>query len=138
MTTESPNLPKLTGDISIPAAILIVFAALAVVGVGIYYLDSTGRGLPDYKAPKVTATTGQSTALVECRNAVRSDLKNPRSANFKGILDSPLNDVTSLGSRRFRITSWVEAQNGFGATIRRTFSCTVNMASRNIENLLII
>lgn len=128
MTDSSKNL-KPNGEISIRTAFMIIVGILGIIGIAMYS--------PDNKAKK-PAKTGPSTALTQCRNAVRADLKNPRSANFKGVFDSPLNDVTSLGSRRFRITSWVEAQNGFGATIRRTFSCTVNMASRNIENLLII
>jgi len=52
---------------------------------------------------------------------VEGRLKSPSTAEFPGIFDGKLDHVTSLGNHTYRIVSYVDAQNGFGAQIRTRF-----------------
>ena len=53
------------------------------------------------------------------------------------MFDSPLSDVSPLGRGRFRVRSWVDAQNSFGAMIRSRFDCTVDLRNERLESLSI-
>lgn len=72
-------------------------------------------------------------AWIAAQGFVSDRLKSPSSADFGSGLGYALSDdyqssdtvVTNLGGGRYRIDAWVEAQNGFGATIRTPFSCEV-------------
>jgi hypothetical protein len=60
-------------------------------------------------------------AQVQCKNHVRDRLRSPASAEFPFMADG----VTEVGTRTFRVSSYVDAQNGFGATLRSYYVCTV-------------
>lgn len=66
----------------------------------------------------------RSNALLVAQKHVKKQLKSPSTAAFPGIFDDRP-EVRSLGSNKYRIRSWVDAQNGFGATIRSNFECVV-------------
>ena len=84
-----------------------------------------------YEAPKADREQRaqpkhtKAEAWAYCKTAVEQELKSPSTAKFKGMFDDPLSDVTSLSSGRYRVESWVDAQNGFGAMIRSTFVCEI-------------
>jgi hypothetical protein len=66
----------------------------------------------------------KSDALLLVQKHVKKHLKAPSTAEFPGMFDDrPV--VRSLGSNKFRIRSWVDAENGFGATIRMNYDYTV-------------
>ena len=81
---------------------------------------------PRARSSKKVPNTGKAGALGHCRTSVKEELKAPRTAKFKGMFDDPIRDVTDLGSGRFRVKSWVDSQNSFGAMIRNQFECTVD------------
>jgi hypothetical protein len=54
---------------------------------------------------------------------VADDLKSPTTAQFPGY-DASF--VTKTGDREYRVSSWVDSQNGFGAMVRSDWSCVVH------------
>ena len=60
------------------------------------------------------------------KDFVKEKLKSPRSARFPSN-ETVYNDghVKKVDGNTFKISSWVDADNGFGASIRMNFSCTI-------------
>lgn len=59
------------------------------------------------------------TARYACEERVKNSLKSPSTADFSG--------VTTTGSGPYSVTGDVDSQNGFGAMVRSSFSCSVRM-----------
>lgn len=55
---------------------------------------------------------------------VEKKLKSPSTAEFPGVVEKDKH-IVSMGNGEYKITSWVDSQNSFGATIRTEFSCTI-------------
>ena len=64
-------------------------------------------------------------ANMYCENLVKTRLKAPSSAKFAGYSNSV---ATPIGARKFRVSSYVDAQNSFGATLRNRYTCVVDFA----------
>lgn len=62
---------------------------------------------------------------------VKERLKAPKSAEFPGIFDGRADHVTYLGNQKYRIASYVDAQNSFGATIRNNFVGEIEQTSED-------
>ena len=58
-----------------------------------------------------------SEAKLQCRAAITSLLRSPRSANFND------DDATSPSKGVYKVRGTVDAQNAFGAEVRSTFGC---------------
>ena len=69
----------------------------------------------------------------KCEDAVRETLRAPSKAVFPGIFetqgDPEFRDRSSDGCV-MKWASWVDAQNGFGATVRRHFVCQIQPGQR--------
>ncbi len=52
---------------------------------------------------------------------VKNRLKSPSSADFPGLFDGKADHIQRLGGQKYRIVSWVDSQNAFGAMIRTRF-----------------
>ena len=63
-------------------------------------------------------------AWVCAQNVVESRLKSPSTADFCSY---PEATVTDLGSNRYKITGYVDAQNSFGAVVRSYFTVTLTL-----------
>jgi len=63
---------------------------------------------------------------------VKQRLKSPDSAKFPGIWDGKRDHVTKLGNREYRINSYVDSQNGFGAMLRTNWSCIIFFKGDNV------
>jgi hypothetical protein len=61
--------------------------------------------------------------LVECREAVKEQLKSPSTAKFPGLLESDAQARETDDGQRVWV-GWVDAENGFGGTVRTDFICT--------------
>lgn len=94
-------------------------------------LQLSGSHAPRSEPTRVTAPAPPSSepdetaAFVICKNFVEQRLKSPTSADF------PWLDRTAerTGPRSFRIVSYVDAQNAFGAKIRTHFQCKLTFKS---------
>ena len=70
----------------------------------------------------------KATTTVLCETAVKRRLRAPGTADF------PFAHVTNaeaLGSNRYRLRSYVDAQNAFGAKLRNNFVCIVEGSGEN-------
>jgi len=63
-------------------------------------------------------------AYLEAQSFVKKQLKSPSTAEFP-YYNKVENNVKYLGTNKYKIESWVDSQNSFGATIRTNFSCTI-------------
>ncbi len=81
--------------------------------------------------------TSERTAYNLSKDYAKQNLKSPSTASYPGLFESK-DHVKDLGNGRYQINSWVDSQNGFGATIRTKFSCVMVKKSGDrwgIENL---
>ena len=62
-------------------------------------------------------------AFVMSRQFVEKALKFPSTAEFCSFTDARIVD---LGEGRFRVSAWVDSQNGFGATVRTQYVCVLS------------
>jgi hypothetical protein len=73
-------------------------------------------------------------AWVMAQQLVKDRLKAPSSADFGGIFSDyqePETVVADLGSGRFRVVAWVDAQNSFGARTRNHFVCDLQFTGKD-------
>ena len=62
-------------------------------------------------------------AYVTAKEFVTARLKAPSTAKFPGMFDQDEKQTVSLGNGRYRVHSWVDSQNSFGAMIRTHWTC---------------
>ena len=70
----------------------------------------------------------QASAEYACEQYVTDNLKSPSTADFTG--------TTASGAGPFTVTGEVDSQNGFGATVRSSFSCTVRITDDTASTTL--
>ena len=92
---------------------------------------------PPQKASQAQAVEHDSlSAYVMAQDFVSSQLKSPSTAKFQNYSKDLVQD---LGSGRYKISAYVDAQNSFGAMMRNQFTCTVKYVgnkkwvSENVE-----
>lgn len=94
----------------------LVAAVLAVVGFG--WLASQN---PERKAENEYALSSEL-SIRACERAVLAELKAPSTAKLSGAQASESAGIWS-------VTGSVDAENGFGAMLRGTFTCSVKVAN---------
>jgi hypothetical protein len=69
---------------------------------------------------------------------IEERLKSPSTAKFPGTFQKNKHS-TSLGGGKYRISSWVDSKNVFGAMIRSRWSCKITFVDGNVkvENIII-
>jgi hypothetical protein len=90
-------------------AVLGAVVALLLAG-GAYVLTRPGGvkgGDPD-----------RTQAIHLCEDSIRNQIRSPASAQFSG-------ETYSAGASTWTVYGNIDAQNGFGALIRKTWSCTL-------------
>ena len=106
---------------------------------GVKEVDKT-QPAPPQKRPKKAATwrdRDQSTmAYHMAADWVRGRLRAPATADFPGIFQGRADHVTRLDGQRYRIRSYVDAQNGFGAQVRTRFTAEVEQTGKDAWRLL--
>ncbi|UYW02079.1 hypothetical protein K5I29_04040 [Flavobacterium agricola] len=65
-------------------------------------------------------------------DAVKSKLKSPATAEFPGR-NEKYSHVSYIGDGEYKVNSWVDSQNSFGAMIRSNFSVTIVMKDGTIN-----
>lgn len=71
-------------------------------------------------------------------DCVKSRLKSPSSAKFASSF-SKKEHVTHLGDDRYKVQSYVDSQNGFGAMIRSHWTVTIKLygSSSSCESVVV-
>ena len=103
----------------------------------IFWLLSINDSSPE----RIKNTSKDSHSSIEaaqiCQKFVREELRSPRTANFPSLVAASRH-TTDLEGGRYRVNSYVDAQNAFGAEIRTQFICTVKYEGEwnwRLENL---
>lgn len=74
-------------------------------------------------------------AFIMMEDFVKGQLKAPASADFPGFSEGRDRHVQRLDGQKYRIISWVDAQNSFGAKIRNHFIGEIEQTSKDYWKL---
>jgi hypothetical protein len=93
-----------------------------------------------YSSGSSSASDKKFEAFDMCKQFVKNRLKSPSTAKFRNFFQ---NDgeviVTGFGNGPYTVTSSVDSENGFGASLRSTFQCTVTNtdgANWHLDNMV--
>lgn len=84
------------------------------------------------ESPKVSLQEqdNKSMAYVMCENWVKDRLKSPSTAEFPSVFSGKLDNVYKDGTT-YSVTSYVDSENSFGATLRTGFTCETTQTSED-------
>jgi hypothetical protein len=108
-STGAATPKKSSGCLKVVAFALFGGLALAVLAVW----------LPSQNTPRQPSRVE---AFLICKQFVTKALRAPATAQFPSSSEAVINEVSG---NEFEVRSHVDSQNGFGAMIRGTFTCTV-------------
>lgn len=100
---------------------IIAFAALAVLGALVGSSKSSGSGSSGGGGGGGSSSFA---AEYECNDFVRDRLKSPSTAHFPSDTSSHVGDT-------WTVSGSVDSENGFGAALRSTFTCTMTNSGDN-------
>lgn len=118
---------------------LYVFLFLSALVI-IAYSNSDKRFSKD-TAQKRTHWTEKDNSLLAysvIEEYVEGRLKSPATANFPGVFDGKAGHITRLAENSYKIISYVDAQNSFGATIRTNFSGKIKQIGEHDWRLIFL
>ncbi|MDA3779012.1 MAG: zinc ribbon domain-containing protein [Bacteroidales bacterium] len=104
----------------------LLIAAIMYV---LFYIFGSGG---DNNSSNKPSPSSKFSAYIYAEDFVSKKLKSPSTAEFPGVSEKDKH-ITSLGNDTYKIVSWVDSQNGFGATIRTGFSCTIIFEGNNVR-----
>ena len=113
-TSSAPTTSRPIGRVGVLGIIGGIFV---LVVVGLAWNTPSAPPTPDY------SSVG---AFTMCRQFVEARLKAPASAKFPWASEAA---TTDLGGGKFRVLSYVDSQNSFGAMIRNNYDCSVHWVS---------
>lgn len=100
---------------------IIIIAALVIFG--------GSDDSPSSPSTQTSARDNSTMAYVQAKNFVKPVLKSPSTADFPF-----LGSGTKVGENTYKVTSYVDAQNSFGAAIRNDFSITLEFTGGDSAN----
>jgi len=126
---ESENRNACCGAVFILAAIFLVLWVL------INGACPSGNG-GTHRVSNWRTEDNSTMAYIMVEDFVKERLISPSSARFPGVFDGRADHITSLGNRRYRITSWVDSQNSFGAVLRTHFTAEIEQIDEDRWRLI--
>lgn len=115
---EAPEPPKRNPKHTAIGCVSIL-AVLVVIGIAVAAATDDSDSKP----------SGETAAAVMCEDFVKQRLKSPATANFPGVTDADYATTKVLSDTKpwkYQVTGVVDSQNGFGATVRSNYVCTVS------------
>lgn len=118
---------------------LVVLAFLFIMFSGIIFKTTPVKKPSIIYAP---SNSGESTsrredtrggAHVWAKGFVRERLRSPSTAKFASVLNA---NFTDLGNRKWRVVSYVDAQNAFGTEVRTYFDAVVRYVGNDQWELI--
>ncbi|HDK7176469.1 TPA: hypothetical protein PTV31_003079 [Clostridium botulinum] len=94
-------------------AVLLCLSITLCLGIFVGCGDSSGRGNESEERYKAYETA---------KSYVEDNLKSPTTAEFASIDEAK---ITKLKQDEYKIESYVNSENGFGAKVKSTFSCRI-------------
>ncbi|WP_319230545.1 zinc ribbon domain-containing protein [Draconibacterium orientale] len=107
----------------------LVFFVIIAVLIAIFYITGSDD---DNSSSNSSPSTNKFLAYNYAEDFVKESLKSPSTAKFPGVSEKDQH-TTDLGGGKYKIESWVDSQNGFGATIRTRFSCIIIFEGNNVK-----
>ena len=111
------------------AVILGVLLMIIFIGDGINKPSSPGK--KTYSKTYSNDYASKLEAYSYAENWVKDKLKSPSSAKFPDS-ERKVNDTEYYGDNTYKIKSYVESQNSFGAMIKTNFSCTISFKDGSV------
>jgi hypothetical protein len=113
----------------------VILTVILFVGIFILILHTAGIFSKDTSNSSSSSSSNvsknRSLAYHYAKDFVKKQLKSPSTAEFPGIFEKD-GHIVELGNDSYKIVSWVDSQNGFGATIRSKFSCTITFNGKQV------
>lgn len=118
-----PKYKPVAKKLAKAVAYLILVPAIIIMLILLNHVLDDGKPDPQPAEPQIVMRADQRDANIMaatlCEERVRSSLKAPRTAKF------PWRKETSFNGRTAILSSFVDAENAFGAMIRTRYVCTV-------------
>ena len=132
---DARKCPHCQGEqpLSAPQITGVAIGLIVLVGLGLLGFNSCGDSSParpdqmprNWERAQERINTGQkSLALSMAQVFVKRELIAPGSAEWPSSWERD-EHVTALGGKRYRVDSWVDSHNGFGALIRTRYTAVV-------------
>jgi hypothetical protein len=108
---------------------------IILVTIGICYLLATGSLSGGSGSTGTSRDSGGDAigASLICHDFVKDGLKAPATAKFPRTSED---EVSKVSDQEFRVISYVDSHNSFGAMIRTTYVCQVRYAGNDHWNLV--
>ncbi len=106
------------GRILIPLALMIGLIGIAIV------VAITPSAPKTRAVSQESDTVPRRLAYIMARDFVKPHLKAPSTAKWPGFTES-VRHTRPLGNDRYRVSSWVDSQNSFGAMLRMRYVAVV-------------
>ena len=113
----APEQPK-RSEIIAGSIILIIFVFLAYKGISFIFTNSPLDSIPA-SAVVQPEQHSDTDAYIDAQAIVSKALKSPSTAKFPSSSHAT---ITRAGENIFKVDSYVDSQNGFGAMIRSEWS----------------
>ena len=105
--------------------------------IGILERPPAPEPVKEYRAPSPTPRPrredDEGGAHVWAKDFVRERLRSPSTAKFASVLNA---NFTDLGNRKWRVVSYVDAQNAFGTEVRTYFDAVVRYVGNDQWELI--
>lgn len=116
---NSEKKPPGCGQIALGGFVVMVILIFVLYG-----CISSENNSPD--SPRVQ----QTQAIMACEDRVVEQMRSPSTANVGDT-------EARLVGERWIVDGWVDAQNGFGATVRADFSCSAVVNGETVTTRII-
>ena len=78
---------------------------------------------------QVLDPNSDNAVMTDALSAIKENLKSPSTAKFTHTMDEVT--IKDLGNNKYVVSSWVDSQNSFGATIRSDWSVTIKVTGND-------
>lgn len=109
----------------------IIFALLIVISLTIL-LSTLSNDEDNSENQNDSVDHSELLAYTYAEDFVKKRLKAPATAEFPKTREK-INHTTNYGEGKYKIRSWVDSQNGFGALIRSSFNCTIEFEGTTVR-----
>ena len=107
----------------------LIWLIIIAAAIAFFYIIGSND---DSSSSSSSPSTNKFLAYNYAKDFVKENLKSPSTAEFPGVSEKDRH-TTSLGGGKYKIVSWVDSQNSFGATIRTNFSCIIVFEGNNVR-----
>jgi hypothetical protein len=104
---------------------------IALVVISFVLYKCSGDSAPSAPKP-LTDDSARPIGATLCEHRVKGMLKSPSTADFPFVSGAA---IISMDRQSITYTSYVDSQNGFGATIRTHFLCELNLTGSNPDDV---